>query len=165
MVPPRGFLEEENGGVIQTEIETFKDLKKQLYDMLTKNQKSQFNTIANMRSIDNVEIVNDLGGGLVGCVGGSGSQDLKRLNYELLMRYQMSKPFEPTKVTSTAFIEDEIGKNVLGAYFFSNDKAYKPQHCFHIVRTSSLFSVVDCVLDFCQWAPDLRKDKHAQAKS
>ena len=45
---------------------------------------------------------------------------------------EAQKPFEPERVTATAFIEED--DKVTGAYFLKHDNTYQTQHCFHIVR-------------------------------
>ena len=102
------------------EICTFLDLKQQLFEMLTRNHKSQYNSRANMSSIEQIQILRPL------------IDNFDDLN---------QKPYEPKRVTSTAYIEDDPGEKVVGAYFMTHDQTYQPQHCFHIV-------IYSCVLTY-----------------
>ncbi len=38
---------------------------------------------------------------------------------------EAQKPFEPPRVTATAYIEDEQGETINGAYFFTHDMIYQ----------------------------------------
>lgn len=88
--------------------------------MLTKSNKSKYNTQTNLGSIQSVQISMQPGSGPI--FQQSRPED------------ELYKPYEPQSETATAYIEDETpnGTVVNGAYFFSHDSTYRPQHCFHI---------------------------------
>jgi hypothetical protein len=109
-------------------MEKFKDMKKQIIEMLTRNGKSTVNTVSNLRSLNN--IICDL----------NAPSD----------RYKNNE-----RARSTVYIEDDSGK-ILGAYFLTHDWQVEAQGCFHIVRIISFFILfLDCLLDFCKWTPDI----------
>ena len=66
-------------------------MKSQLYDMLTKNQKSKYNNQSNLKSLKLVEISRQ--------------------------RKEKTILGGPESVTCTVYLEDEAGENVVGAYF------------------------------------------------
>ena len=80
----------------QVEIETFKETKKQLFDMLTRNQKSKINNATNLKSLLNIQVGNE--------------KNVSQSN---------------EKLRSTVYIEDETGEKVQGAYFLTLDSAHE----------------------------------------
>lgn len=81
----------------QKEIDTFKDTRKQIYEMLTRSKKSQFNNPSNMNSIMDIKIMEDR---------------------------DSSLPYLPQKTTQTAYIESECGEKVVGSYFLTHDETF-----------------------------------------
>lgn len=64
-----------------------------------------------MRTIENVKI--------------SSAMDSVHSPYQRFEDEQ-EKPYEPQSLTATAFIEDDAGEKVNGAYFFRHDSTYRP---------------------------------------